>query len=188
MQPLRMTLGHVSLRVRNLEASRQFYCGLLGLRHIASGVCSDTSLLALAHSKPEQQRVVLTLTSGLPGGTPLTGLDHFAFEVPSAADVREAYARAKALGAQATAPRVYDGHRQTFLFDPDGYKVEVYTLDAAGARGPEAGTDTTKEAGRPDPEPSPAERERCHPGQPVPNRGRSRIRLNPQDSPGETEP
>jgi hypothetical protein len=48
-------------------------------------------------------------------------------EVATAQDVRRAYEAAKAHGFCATEPRVYGGHYQTFLFDPDGYKVEIMT-------------------------------------------------------------
>ncbi|MHC4235866.1 MAG: VOC family protein, partial [Planctomycetota bacterium] len=49
--------------------------------------------------------------------------------VSSVFDVYESYLEAKALGAPATQPRVYDGHWQTFIFDPDGYKLKVFTAD-----------------------------------------------------------
>jgi hypothetical protein len=56
-------------------------------------------------------------------------MDHFSLEVPSAQDVEAVYQAVIAAGWRATRPREYDGHYQTFVFDPDGYKVEVLTLD-----------------------------------------------------------
>lgn len=123
-------LGHVSLRVRDLGLSEQFYCDLFGLKRVTNGWTSESVCLGLATEPACEPTVVVVLTSGLPRGVGLSGVDHFAIEVPSIFDVYESYLEAKALGALATKPRVYDGHWQTFIFDPDGYKIEVFTEDS----------------------------------------------------------
>ena len=123
-------LSHVNLRVRELDSSEQFYRDLLGLTRVANGHTSGSVCLGFAGDPTAKPGVVLVLTPGLPRGIALTGVDHFAIEVPSVFDVYNSYLEAKALGAPATKPRVYDAHWQTFIFDPDGYKIEILTEDS----------------------------------------------------------
>jgi len=56
-------------------------------------------------------------------------MDHLSLEVSRAEDLEDLYAAAAARGAQATRPRTYGGYYQTFIFDPDGYKIEVVSAD-----------------------------------------------------------
>ena len=123
-------LGHVNLRVRELNSSEQFYRDLLGLTRVGNGYISGSVCLGFADHPTAKPGAILVLTPGLPRGIGLTGVDHFAIEVPSIFDVYNVYLEAKALGAPATKPRVYDAHWQTFIFDPDGYKIEIFTEDS----------------------------------------------------------
>lgn len=119
-------IGHVELRVRNLQDSVRFYRDVFGLR------CQDTS------PRLENQCVCVgvpasgsglfgvVLSEGFPAGAELAGLDHVGMRVSTEQDVRNIYARARELGHRATRPRVYNGHYQVFVFDPDGYKLEVF--------------------------------------------------------------
>jgi catechol 2,3-dioxygenase-like lactoylglutathione lyase family enzyme len=68
----------------------------------------------------------VVFTEGLPPGDHLAGLDRVSFEVPSPESVDRVYEKARTRNARATQPRLYEGHWQTFIFDPDGYKVEVF--------------------------------------------------------------
>jgi len=67
----------------------------------------------------------LVLTQGLPPGDYLVGLDHFAFEAASSELVDRLYRRAIKRAFQATRPRLLNGRWKCFLFDPDGYKIEI---------------------------------------------------------------
>ena len=130
-------IGHFELRVRNLQDSVRFYCDVFGLR------CQETS------PRLENQRVCVgvpasgsglfgvVLSEGFPAGAELAGLDHVGMSVSTEQDVRDIYARARELGHHATGPRVFDGHFQAFLFDPDGYKLEVFADGCREASGPE---------------------------------------------------
>jgi catechol 2,3-dioxygenase-like lactoylglutathione lyase family enzyme len=127
LNPVR--LGHVNLRVRDPDASSAFYCGLVGLVQLERSQVGGSVRLALPKGDGSSTSAVIVLTPGLPCRAELLGVDHFAFEVPTVQDVYGAYRRAREMDAQAIRPRVYDGHWQTFVFDPDGYKVEVLTQD-----------------------------------------------------------
>jgi hypothetical protein len=67
----------------------------------------------------------LLLTQGLPPGEYLVGLDHLAFEASSVGGVNAVYQRAVRASIQATAPKLQNGRWKSFLFDPDGYKLEI---------------------------------------------------------------
>ncbi|GAG33295.1 unnamed protein product [marine sediment metagenome] len=75
----------------------------------------------------EQKDFRVVFTEGLPpNGDHLTGLDRVSFEVPCRETIDQIYDEARKRNARATQPRMYDGHWQIFVFDPDGYKVEVF--------------------------------------------------------------
>jgi catechol 2,3-dioxygenase-like lactoylglutathione lyase family enzyme len=118
-------ISHVNLRVRDVEESAQFYCTLFGLRQQGPDASSSNGRLCVVPSKSGRSEFGVVLSRGLPPRAELSGVDHFTFEVPVADDVNELYARARQRGAPATEPRFYRGAWQTFVFDPDGYKIEI---------------------------------------------------------------
>jgi catechol 2,3-dioxygenase-like lactoylglutathione lyase family enzyme len=87
-------------------------------------------ICALPEEHPPQ--LSLILTQGLPLGSEISGLDHLGFVVATEHDVDEAYRRATEMGVRVTQPRIYAGHYQIFVFDPDGYKIEICTMDKRG--------------------------------------------------------
>jgi hypothetical protein len=68
----------------------------------------------------------VAFTEGLPPGDHLIGLDRVSFEVPSREVVDRVYDEALKNNARVTRPRLCEGYWQTFVFDPDGYKIEVF--------------------------------------------------------------
>jgi len=124
-------IGHVSLRVRDLRQSAAFYRDLFGLEPRQS---EPPSMVSWVCALPEDHlpRFALILTQGLPQGCEISGLDHVSLVVPTPKDVEETYRRATGMGARGTQPRHYAGHYQTFVFVPDGYKIEVRAEDRPG--------------------------------------------------------
>jgi len=118
-------ISHVNLRVRNVEESADFYCSLFGLRQRVPESAPKSGRLCVAPTKSGRSEFGVFLSRGLPAKAELSGVDHFTFEVPIAADVDELYDRARRRGAPATKPRFYRDGWQTFVFDPDGYKIEI---------------------------------------------------------------
>jgi catechol 2,3-dioxygenase-like lactoylglutathione lyase family enzyme len=111
--------------VRNVDESADFYCSLFGLRQRDPDSVSRGGRLCVAPTRSGRSEFGVFLSRGLPAKAELSGVDHFTFEVPVAADVDELYTRARQRGAPATTPRYYRGGWQTFVFDPDGYKIEI---------------------------------------------------------------
>lgn len=128
-------IRHLNLRVRDLNESAAFYGSLFGLA-AHRPTPNRPGVLICAAPPGAGQPFSIVLTQGLGGQTP-SGMDHFAIGVESREDVDVAFDRAEALGMRATRPRMYDGNYQTFVFDPDGYKIEVFA--EVPAEGPVAG-------------------------------------------------
>src|SRR5688572_14921637 len=90
--------GHVGLNVSDIERSRRFYEEALGLVTTHESAEAGRRYLFLG----DGERVVLTLWQQSEGvfdrGRP--GLHHLSFQVPSIADVEQAEARLRRLGAR----------------------------------------------------------------------------------------
>jgi catechol 2,3-dioxygenase-like lactoylglutathione lyase family enzyme len=130
MESTTFRIGHVELRVRRVDESARFYERVFGLvaEPIEESTTREARLFAVQANGATELRIVLR--SGLPRDGALVGLDHLAVAVACREDVLAMYRLARAEGAMATAPRVYGGHLQSYLFDPDGYKIEVYAPEA----------------------------------------------------------
>lgn len=127
-------IDHVTLVVRDVEASRRFYVGLLGMEEVARPAFrfggawfrAGSTLIHLI----EQHDL-----SG-PAGYPIEVLvrssrnHHFAFEVD---DAYAAARRLKEMGVQLLddAKRRPDGAIQVFLTDPDYHVVELCSAPTA---------------------------------------------------------
>jgi predicted lactoylglutathione lyase len=105
----------------------------LGLAEIPSSPQSDIVRILEARTDSEETAFRIVITEGLPSGSELAGVDHFSVAVRSEEDVEELYEKALGMGINATQPRIYAGAYQTFLFDPDGYKIEVLAVHGNGA-------------------------------------------------------
>lgn len=123
-RPKLRRIAHVELRVRDLGQSVAFYRDLLGLERTDAVPPSESTCVCTAKAETGE-RFGLVLTAGLPSGTEVTGLDHVGFEVPTRQDVRDVYDEARRKSIRATQPREFNGYYQSYVFDPDGYKIEV---------------------------------------------------------------
>jgi catechol 2,3-dioxygenase-like lactoylglutathione lyase family enzyme len=124
------TIDHITLVVKDLEQSRHFYEDVLGMamtERPAFGFpglwfqCGTTQI----HMNVEGDEAG---PAGLPpfeGNNPSRGF-HFAFEVDSCDAAAD---QLRELGIEIiTGPRSRpDGARQLYIYDPDGYLVEVYS-------------------------------------------------------------
>jgi catechol 2,3-dioxygenase-like lactoylglutathione lyase family enzyme len=63
------------------------------------------------------------------------GIEHLAFEVERRKEVDEAFERSRQLGARIHYPpeedRDLDDYYAFFVFDPDGFRIEVFCAKAA---------------------------------------------------------
>ncbi|RMH41010.1 MAG: VOC family protein [Deltaproteobacteria bacterium] len=115
--PSPISLRHVALYARDLDAMERFYVDVLGYR---------------VEWRPDADNVYLTrgadnlaLHRGRPGGA--GALDHIGFVVPTPEDVDRWAAHVAAAGfAPDAPPRTHrDGARSFYLRDPDGNRVQI---------------------------------------------------------------
>ena len=118
-------LGHVVLKVRDLERSEKFYAEALGLQVAARmddppitfftlGNHHDFAIVAVGHGGPD-----VSATS--------PGLAHVAFKVGnSTEELRRAKAHFDALGVKIAAVLEHTVSQSIYIDDPDGNSIEVY--------------------------------------------------------------
>lgn len=128
-------IDHVELRVRDLVQSAAFYERLLGLAKRKDEVTSDRVAVYLSDSADVDGAFSIVLVEGVPTGMEMAGLDHFCLQVATAGDVDEIHEAAVATGTQTTSPRLNHGRYQTYVFDPNGYKIEIAAWQNGGGAG-----------------------------------------------------
>lgn len=124
-------LGHIVLKVRDIQASVKFYTEIVGLevsdwiedQMVFLRCGSDHHDLALAQLPPDSPAFNRLPDSGAPG------LEHFSYEVDSYADIEAALEHLKANGIEIVrGPGKHGPGENVFLVfkDPDGNYVEFY--------------------------------------------------------------
>ena len=120
-----MKLLHAMIRVKDIQASLDFYQKLMGLKLVKTMDLEDCRLYYLANAEGE---VELELTHNF--DTPINGytqgnaFGHFAFEVPN---MDEFTKRLHAFGVEYLWEpfEIQDGTLIAFFKDPDGNEIEV---------------------------------------------------------------
>ncbi len=118
-------LGHVLLRVADLERSKRFYLDVLGFQ-VAEANPGDAFLTLGSdfHS-------VDLVQHAHPAAAPRPhhdqiGLSHIAFQVDSYAALREAYLTLQAHGVTIDSASDHVSQRSLYFADPDGNRLEIY--------------------------------------------------------------
>lgn len=114
-----MRLNHVALTVSDRDASAAFYGRFFGMTH---RVHDDAHLLILA----DDAGSLLAMSEGdVPPQPPRT--THFGFQADTVEAVRDARQRFAEAGI-AEAEWQESGPTRVQVFDPDGYRVEIYAM------------------------------------------------------------
>lgn len=118
-------IGHVHLKVADLERSLTFYVGVLGfeltLRH--------GSQVAFLSAGGYHHHIALNTWESRGGQAPApgtTGLFHLAILYPSRADLADAYQRLLTAGIALDGASDHGVSEALYLSDPDGNGVELY--------------------------------------------------------------
>ena len=120
-------IDHIGLVVRNLAASKDFYCAVFGALNIPIGGSDESDLWAdeLFISAPGSAEVQ----------GQLTGRQHIAFQAQNRAMVDVFHQAALAHGGRdngAPGERAYHpGYYAAFVLDPDGNNIEAVCRDGA---------------------------------------------------------
>jgi catechol 2,3-dioxygenase-like lactoylglutathione lyase family enzyme len=118
---VRVPLNHVALTVSDRVRSAAFYGEHFGL---TERVHEDAHLLILRAADGS----VLALSEGGPVAAGLPRTNHFGFQLAGSSDVRAARERFRAAGVVETEWQDDGRFVRVQVADPDGYRVELYTL------------------------------------------------------------
>jgi catechol-2,3-dioxygenase len=138
-------LGHIQLRVADLERSKAFYRDVLGFR--------------VAEEDPKHGDLFMTLGEDFhtldmaqhegaktAGGPARLGVAHIAFQVASYEVLGEAYRTLLEHGVRIERAMDHVNQRSIYFVDPDGNRLEIYyEMPGALARFPEGRGDQNRE-------------------------------------------
>jgi len=118
-------IGHVHLKVADLERSLAFYCGVLGFRLMQR--CGDQA--AFVSSGDYHHHIGLNTWESKGGVAPplgTTGLFHIAILYPSRAALADALRRLLNAGIRLDGASDHGVSEALYLRDPDGNGLELY--------------------------------------------------------------
>jgi catechol 2,3-dioxygenase len=117
-------VGHLVLRVRDIDAALAFYEGVLGLHEVARGDFGEGLMVFLSTGNAHHD---IALVAAGDHATPGHALHHFALNIGSSLD--ELAAAKRHLEAQGVAVHMTLDHRVSqgiYVTDPDRNLIELY--------------------------------------------------------------
>jgi catechol-2,3-dioxygenase len=120
-------IGHVLLRVLDLERSKKFYSEVLGFHVLEEDPAHGGTFMALegqSHAIDLFQVKDLDVARGQTPG--VRGLGHIAFRVESEDALKEAYATLREHGVTVTRSIDHVSQKSVYFDDPDGNTLEIY--------------------------------------------------------------
>ena len=120
----RVTIGHVHLKIADLDRALAFYCGVLGFElmgRLSSGA-------AFISAGGYHHRIGLNTWESKGGAPPApgtTGLYHFAILYPTRALLADALRRLMAAGIPLDGAADHGATEALYLHDPDGNGIEL---------------------------------------------------------------
>ena len=117
-----MKLAHTMIRVKDLEATIEFYTGFLGLREVRRKTLGDEATLVFLTD--EHGHYHLELTCNHDGRSYEIGnqFGHLAFHVP---DLEEVVRIVESHGWSYRGSKPTNPSKYIFVKDPDGYDIEI---------------------------------------------------------------
>lgn len=119
------TIGHVHLKVADLERAVTFYRDVLGFE-LTQRYGREAAFLAAGDYHHHVGLNVWESRGGSPPPPGTTGLYHFAIRYPTRAALADALRRLEAAGVPLTGASDHGVSEALYLSDPDGNGVELY--------------------------------------------------------------
>ena len=117
-------LGHIVLRVRDMERSEQFYTGVLGLE--VTGRIDDRMVFMTA-GELSHELALTSVGADAPGPEKdRVGLYHFAWEMGSFEDLKKLYAELKERGVSISGIGDHGASLGVYFRDPDDNEIEAF--------------------------------------------------------------
>ena len=118
-------IGHVHLKVADVDRALDFYCGVLGFE-LQQRYGEDAAFVSAGGYHHHIGLNVWESAGGTPPPKGHTGLYHTAFLYPTRADLADAVRRVVAAGVPLTGMADHGVSEAIYLDDPDGNGVELY--------------------------------------------------------------
>lgn len=118
-------LGHLVLRVRDVEASEKWYQDILGL-HTTNKMAGRMVFMS-ANDQSSHELALMQLGPDAPGPeSDRVGLYHFAWEMESFDTLKALYQHIKAKNVNIGGIGDHGISIGVYLFDPDGNEIEIF--------------------------------------------------------------
>ena len=118
-------LGHIVLRVRDLDRSKQFYTDVLGLEVTAQR--EGRMVFMSAGDEASHELALMPVGPDAPGPEPdRVGLYHFAWQMDSIDDLKKLYQEMKRKGVRIGGIGDHGISLGVYFFDPDGNEIEAF--------------------------------------------------------------
>jgi catechol 2,3-dioxygenase len=118
-------IGHVHLKVSDIERSLDFYCGVLGFE-LQSRWGGEAAFVSAGGYHHHIGLNTWTSAHGDPPAPGTTGLFHFAVRYPSRRALADALRRLGEAGVPISGASDHGVSEALYLDDPDGIPVELY--------------------------------------------------------------
>ena len=119
-------VGHLVLKVKDLERSRKFFTEILGFPQVGE---NDRGMLFFSTDVVDNHHM-LALREAKPGA-PMpdheqVGMEHVSFELASFAELQEAYRKFKENNVKIRMTVFHGVAKSIYFYDPDGNQLELY--------------------------------------------------------------
>lgn len=120
-------IGHVLLRVLDLERSKKFYSEVLGFHVLEEDPEHGGTFMALEGQSHAIDLFQVKDPEAAQRQTPgVRGLGHIAFRVESERALKDAYATLQAHGVEVLRSIDHVSQKSVYFHDPDGNTLEIY--------------------------------------------------------------
>lgn len=119
-------IGHVVIKVRDLQRATKFYSEVLGLQVMKVEPPFKMTFLA-SDGRDHHEIALMEVGANAPLPTEHgVGLSHIAFRLNDEAHLRRAYGELKAQGVKIISAVNHGVTKSVYFHDPDGHTLEVY--------------------------------------------------------------
>ena len=117
-------LGHIVLKVRDAQKSKEFYTRALGLK--VAHEDRDRGAVFLSFGEQHHELALFQLATGDTPAATQPGLHHTAWQLGSFEELQAAYRELRELGIHVESTIEHNVTRSVYFRDPDGNRVELY--------------------------------------------------------------